>query len=62
MEEHKGTERNGCAISPASSLPRACLCLCLAQRGVWHSTVLGGWSQPCTADQGLQSHFFINYF
>ena len=37
-----------------------------AAAAAWHSEVhraaLGGWSQPCAADQGLRSHFFINYF
>lgn len=30
MEEQKGTEWSGHPVSPASSLPRPCLCLCLA--------------------------------
>lgn len=57
-------ERSGHPISPAPGLPKPCLCLCLclAQRGARSSAAHGGWSQPCTADQGLRSHFFINYF
>lgn len=59
MEEQKGTERS---VAP-SPLHPACPDPASAwHEAAWRSAVPSSWSQPCAADQGLRSHFFINYF